>query len=1107
MRARALRVTSLRLSADLSSFDEGRFKRKLCDVFEPPCSPGDVRDLSTASGSTVLNFTVQFVHGGPTVNHMRARLDDKTLLAEALAPEFELIRPFDMVTKELTNHRSNADLVLKLVGLKTLSAVNMIFGLVGAWCLVVFWSITARGQACRQRAHSEWSATFIPSGETLQVLVLSSFVQLIICLSLHSWSTGSYGLVYLYGAIAGTCGAMFVSLLNAWIRGESVSLRNALEVDQISTVGGGADWNDTPDAMREYGQVYTAGGDRTLGNLAAHDWEQYHKDMETRFGIMDISDQVFDEVVPEKDPGVLAAFLNSKLLGAFTGKKEQARKKKSEQAQVPPEMQVVSVDVPVGLPRTTLRDALLQWRLRHTAHPREALAVDWVLGQSEPAGFELLAVKVPEQARLLLYEAIIQWTQAHAELQLDASHAVRTRAVLEQLSKRAEGTAVSLPDDGVNTEKVRELVVAALRERLTGKSSKREITQEEVSDRSAAPGPTTVRTRRLLPVCHTNPSPRTADPWLARGSPRSQGMFLQQSLHSFEDAFSLISMPFPNGGQPSHFHTSGEPHGAPPVAPDAVRMSMRSSAAEKEAAESAAADNHLSSLKAEIERRADEVRAAHSEYLYDDELFCPVPIVVCTKPPDAVEIAPRTGPAARAKRRSLAPPPTAKPPSAAAPSASAAANGASKPAPAGVTFAQTASRAEVDALGGAVDHLAVDVAVDGAPPGSTVLTVIGEETTAPPSLPPSPPPSRSGSRKGDLEEAGGAHVVDDDEQEATDAGRLTSKAASRQGSSSSLASAADGRPPPRSLRAWWKKARKQGADHAHMPCWKQYFVLFVGSVVVSVCTITVITMFSIISPVTQYFVLFSFSGALPYSFLLHWLVRTFVRYLRKRRALARGRKVEGAFSARIAQEGFFANLRRGSKDLFQRRGSAQPSTLPLTGAEAAPDANGRLRTAALGLSLLSRASRASAGPSTTGQQRLSKMGPQADALERTSVSEPRALAREMSAFVVNTGVMETKAKSLADHEMERTSGRQLESAGAAPVAAANAVVPVANPQLVAPPRVEAREKGKVDEKTAAARLGARRLDTTRNSARTSRASAVGPQAAPVPADPQAKQVV
>jgi len=121
------------------------------------------------------------------------------------------------------------------------------------------------------------------------------------------------------------------------------------------------------------------------------------------------------------------------------------------------------------------------------------------------------------------------------------------------------------------------------------------------------------------------------------------------------------------------------------------------------------------------------------------------------------------------------------------------------------------------------------------------------------------------------------------------------------------------------LRAWWRSRgtkRAANSDHVKMPCWKQYSVLFAGSIVVAMCTVTVTTLFAIISPVTQYFVLFSFSGALPFSIVLHLSVRTTMRYIRKYFALRRGRRVEGAFavkSARRLQPG-----RRGESAIGER---------------------------------------------------------------------------------------------------------------------------------------------------------------------------------------------
>ena len=116
---------------------------------------------------------------------------------------------------------------------------------------------------------------------------------------------------------------------------------------------------------------------------------------------------------------MLAAFLNTTLLG-----KRQAKSKLgTSEPQTATERHIARVEMPPGLPKTSLRDALLQYRLRHTQHPHEAEALDWTLGQLDPS-FGLVAIKVPQQISLVLLEALIQYSQAHAELQLDAAHAV-----------------------------------------------------------------------------------------------------------------------------------------------------------------------------------------------------------------------------------------------------------------------------------------------------------------------------------------------------------------------------------------------------------------------------------------------------------------------------------------------------------------------------------------------------------------------------------------------------------------------------------------------------------------------------------------------------------
>ena len=56
---------------------------------------------------------------------------------------------------------------------------------------------------------------------------------------------------------------------------------------------------------------------------------------------------------------------------------------------------------------------------------------DAVLGQAEPS-FAQLRLEVPSQARIMLVQAVLQWSQRYASLQLDAMHAARLQMLLEQ---------------------------------------------------------------------------------------------------------------------------------------------------------------------------------------------------------------------------------------------------------------------------------------------------------------------------------------------------------------------------------------------------------------------------------------------------------------------------------------------------------------------------------------------------------------------------------------------------------------------------------------------------------------------------------------------------
>jgi hypothetical protein len=110
----------------------------------------------------------------------------------------------------------------------------------------------------------------VPTTETVQVLVLSSFFQLILCLLCH-WALpfmpeAEYTMLTWYlGIVIGVLGACFQSGFNRWVRGESLSLRAALAVDKINKKPGESDgWCDEE---REYRCVYEAGSDRALGQL------------------------------------------------------------------------------------------------------------------------------------------------------------------------------------------------------------------------------------------------------------------------------------------------------------------------------------------------------------------------------------------------------------------------------------------------------------------------------------------------------------------------------------------------------------------------------------------------------------------------------------------------------------------------------------------------------------------------------------------------------------------------------------------------------------------------------------------------------------------------
>ena len=90
------------------------------------------------------------------------------------------------------------------------------------------------------------------------------------------------------------------------------------EVGGLVTLEGGASFRNPALPSMVYAQSHEPGGIR-LRDLAAEDWEKKHLAFERRFDDFD----VFDDSAltqPEKDPSLLASFLNSNVMQLLRGK-------------------------------------------------------------------------------------------------------------------------------------------------------------------------------------------------------------------------------------------------------------------------------------------------------------------------------------------------------------------------------------------------------------------------------------------------------------------------------------------------------------------------------------------------------------------------------------------------------------------------------------------------------------------------------------------------------------------------------------------------------------------------------------------------------------------
>ena len=580
---------------------------------------------------------------------MRQQLNDRQAtvdaMAEVNAPVCEGTLPYEPRIVDDVYHWTNRALVLYLIAIQA-TPVSVVFVLhCTAWGLVILWSLSRRNgsQPICLRTHNECVANYLPSSETVQVLTLTSFLQLNMAFAMHAFVlTGSYGITIAHGCLVGLAGMVVRSLLKSFIQGSSPSFLAALEVEKIALRAPG--WNeDAPEEgdanagktrwavwssklvrlcsrrkppvvhrdVREYAPLYATADERKrrLGELATVDWERAHLEWEEQVGAFD----VFEEAAPDKDPTLIAAFLNSNLFG-LRGKGAAEKPKAPKLADDLVALPVRVEPLPLGGGRAflceALRDALLQWQLRHSTDEKGEQAIDWMLGQLDPDAFETRRVKVPEALRPMLVEALLAHAQRHPTLQLDASFAARLGTTLRQLApgrfSRVEVSLPGTPDEGAELGKLRHLVHSALLHHLARKGTKggQTITQEAG--------------------------------WLVQQTLHSLGTFREDPPDDTDDhGLDLLVMPY--GPSQADGWASLDP-------------------AEQE-----------TQLTEEIAKRADAIRAASDEYIADDELFTQVHLLRYTDAPTVEVIEPRRvrrGGRASTATSTAAPPPTATPPSA-----------------------------------------------------------------------------------------------------------------------------------------------------------------------------------------------------------------------------------------------------------------------------------------------------------------------------------------------------------------------------------------------------------------------------------------------------------
>ena len=914
-----------------------------------PCSPCNDRDVEITSGSvdgqgqftagsvdgrrlsassdgstSKVSFIIRHRPDGPPTPVLRRFfLDWRVLYLQLLGEEgfpSEEDAPPPVTITVIEGGLSAGALNNQLIGEALAGASNVFFSLDGLWACVLMWSLTTRGDACKSKTKSSRLARLMPSSETLQILCLATFFQLVCSLVMHKYIGNQESMVFvvLVGIAVGACGMVFVYALNSWIRGTTFSLKglDEIDVDGVTYINYEKDL-DYYEA-KKYSRPYEAGmkGKRALGQLAGHDWEGAHMQWEKAQGLIDLSDEIFDEPVePEHDQGLVAQFLNSSLLSAFGG-----GKKAVEQPTVDPNFLPVTVEVQKTISRH-VRDALMQWRLRHTAHPVEAEAAGAVLGQLDP-NFRVLAVEVPAQARMMLVQAMLQWTQRHPHMQLDAGHATRIQMLLEAIAPRFDGMSLPLPlDDASTTNQVRDLLTDALKTKLSSKS-KKDLTQEDGLMlqhllQQLAPGYALITMETAVPDKLSEDDPEALEHEVQAEIER-----LAQYAEDIDDDDLYTPVPLILHTEPPEVVEMGRPGAARKASPNGRHTGPRQhNSVGNEGSFRKEKQSPRKGGGGDGDRPPAPERKSHEK-----------------RPP------------------SLPPSPPASPLDwAASPSVSAS---AAKPLLASPSrrFGPKARRVHATWTDPACDSSGASSALraTGAPGGGIRgRAVLGgaewsDELMA---SPPPSPPARAGSiPEEEEEEASGVEVsqsnvevsqsdvevsqsdveasqpdVEVSQSSLTGVSQSQSKALYTQsfpepstsavGESKSEVSAIPGgkeidAQPARSgsntpadeaaaknavLFAKKKKAffQRRRKKEQKMPCWKQYTMLFIGSVLVGVANVAAITWMATMEPLQAAVSMISWAIGWPCSFIFHLGTRTIMRHLRKKRALARGRMVKG----------------------------------------------------------------------------------------------------------------------------------------------------------------------------------------------------------------------